>query len=498
MRNNSSEDSYDHPVVIETNLPAEAAEGFSSFFERYYVEANRPFIEPNSYRKSGSNDSFTFYWKLHAHNQIQQVFLDCVLKVSRTSIEISFQNMERANQLQYELTSRTIDDIQNIVTSYLQNTKMSSLYFVVGGSEEEHSEAPTHEGRAQRSALRRIFSGSSTNVFLLFLLLSYVLFFAVGSYALFILIAGQFIYLIFSDKIILTMGNVRPTVERPFVSIVSVRSTPEILQFLRHHGKKILQEIRDDVSNLHISISSGKSVDAATTQELKSSIVSIMARYGINSTFNDIEIRTKNVYEIVSKVAEKFRQSIPKIVILNTVISNASATGISAKHSSIMITAGSLEDLGDQELESIIGHELGHIKGHDPIILFSLTSFQFIGMFYLWYPLVLFLGLFYFVLAFWVIYAIGKILETRADTQSAIVLGNPDVLATALRKIGFRELYHEKYSPGIKLFDWFRFDPHPPIYFRISRMSQFVGKQIKHAFLSSLRDLVIGFFSALV
>lgn len=496
----STETPSEKSVVIETNLPEEAVAGFSSFFERYYVAANRPFIEQNSYQKMESPGIFEFFWEFKVHEKNQDLFLYCHLKVSQSSLELSIRNLDNANELQLALGDRTIDDVQNIASSYLQNTKMSSLYFVIGAGEEKHSEAPTEEGSTKRSVLKRIFSGNSTNVFLAFMLLSFILFFTIGFYALFLLIAFQFVYLVYSDRLILNMGNVRPTSERPLVSIVSVRSTPETLKFLRQHGKKILAEIRDDVSKLHVPVSMDKSLPPPSNQELKSSILSILSRYGISASMNDVEIKTTNVYEIVKRVAQKFNQAVPKMVIMNTVVSNASATGISAGRSSIMITAGSLEDLNDEELESIIGHEIGHVKGHDPTILFALTTFQFIGLFYLWYPLVLRLGLFYFVLAFWVIYAVGKILETRADTESAIVLGNPSAIASSLRKIGFRELYHEKYSPIVRILDWFRFDPHPPIYFRISRMSEFIGsgKEPKHAFLISLRDCITGFFSALV
>jgi heat shock protein HtpX len=125
------------------------------------------------------------------------------------------------------------------------------------------------------------------------------------------------------------------------------------------------------------------------------------------------------------------------------------------------------------------------------------TSFELFGRFFLWLPLFLYQPIIYFIIAFGAIFAIGKVLETRADTQSAIVLGTPDVMASALTKIGIRQLYREKYSPAAKLVDWFQFDPHPPIYFRVKRMSDFSSrKEVKHAFLVSLRDCIQGFIAA--
>jgi heat shock protein HtpX len=501
----TSASSSDKTVLIETEIPYEAVAGFATFFESYYVQFNRSNIDQNSYRKMQSGGTITFVWKLVVHNGNQEISLNCQLQISKASIKLHFRDLDGLNKYQAALLESTIDGVRNLTQSYLQNLKMTSLYFVVGSAEEEHTEAPTEEGSTQRSFLRRIFSGSSTNVFLLFTLISFFLFFIIGIYGLFFLLASQFVYLVYSDRVALNIGNVRPSVERPLVSVVSVACLPETVKFLKQNGKSIMKDIREDVSKLHlvynISSSSSASAGSATT-ELKSSILAILSKYGIKvKSADDVDIKTKNVYEIVKRVATKFGQSVPKIVIANTVVSNAAANGISASHSSIMITAGSLIDLTDEELEAIVGHELGHIKGHDPTIMFLITSFQFIGMFYLWYPLVEYLGLLYFVLAFWVIFAFGKILETRADTESAIILQDPGAVASSLTKMGFRELYREKYSPGARLLDWFRFDPHPPTYFRINRMSEFASGTTKihqHAFLISLRDLLTGFFSSVV
>jgi heat shock protein HtpX len=300
--------------------------------------------------------------------------------------------------------------------------------------------------------------------------------------------------LVFSDRIALNLGNVHPTVDRPLVTIVSVRSNRETLRALSTYGKKILPEIREEIT---------RSAQVPTTLserlQLKTTVLQILSKHGVQASVNDVEIKTRNVYGIVQRVSARFHRDPPRIVIANSLVSNAAATGISTKHSSIMITAGSLEDLDEAELESVIGHELGHIKGHDPVILFAVTSFEFFGRFYLWFPIFIAQPILYFIIIFGVIFGVGKVLETRADTESAIVLGTPDTMASALTKIGLRQLYHEKYSPTAKILDWFQFDPHPPIYFRVKRMSEFKPNGMggsRHTFLISLRDCIVGFFSA--
>ena len=234
----------------------------------------------------------------------------------------------------------------------------------------------------------------------------------------------------------------RPNAERPLVTIASVRANPETLKSISQHDKKILSQIRDEIMK-----SAAVAYSDAVNEQLKSTVIGSLLRHGIIASGKDITIKTRNVYRIVQEVAQKFGRQTPKITIANALVSNAAATGVSSSRSTVMITAGSLEDLNDEELEAVIGYELGHVKGHDPVILFATTSFEFLGRSYLWLPLLLNLGLFYFVLAFGPIFLVGKFLETRADTESDMVLGSPGALASALTKIGFRQLYREKYNP---------------------------------------------------
>jgi len=99
------------------------------------------------------------------------------------------------------------------------------------------------------------------------------------------------------------------------------------------------------------------------------------------------------------------------------------------------------------------------------------------------------------------IYFIGKFIEGRADLDSAKLIGQPQVMAEALRKIAFRKLFplikREPAFRGYRRIEWLQLAPHPPAYFRIARLNELKEpEKIKNTFLKSIKDSLNGFLRA--
>ena len=193
----------------------------------------------------------------------------------------------------------------------------------------------------------------------------------------------------------------------------------------------------------------------------------------------------------------------PKIVVSNTIVPNAAASGPSPSRGLVLITTGLLVQLEEDEILSVLGHEFGHLKGRDPLLLYGLTSAEFLFRFYVlfqFFPIIfssIFLFLIYFWLAFTVIFFVAKFFEARSDLVSAIQVGQPEVLAGALEKIGFQRLLFER-APSFRIQEWVGFDPHPPIYFRVERLQKLkTPVKIKYPLIQSIKDVFSGFFSSL-
>lgn len=484
-------------VQIQTELPSSAVSGLGDFIETHYLTPHIQHMVDGGFSSNKGADSRRYSWTLDPKNgtwltlPIGFPAVTVSLDISPAGATLDFTGFEPSDPGVTSVCDHVADDIRILTDSFLDHARRTSLHFVFSVGHTDHEVPPEAAGNVARQVLKRIFAGNNMNLYLMLIALSFIFVLFLGDYAIIAILAVQGVALVLSDRLMLGSGNVRVTEEHPEVAVVQVDCSPEVLKSLSLQGKRVVGQIKDQMDR---AVSAGNVDDPET----KVAIHGVLLKAGVNCALDDISVKESNPYNIVKDVSEKFGLPMPKITMMNSPVDNAAATGVSPHHASITITAGAIQDLSDAQLESVIGHEFGHIKGRDPIILFVVTMIMYLGGLFLWLPILLDLGFLYFLVAFGVIYLVGKFLETRADTESVAVLGGAGLLATALTNIGFTQLYFERYSPRARFLDWLRFDPHPPIYFRVARLWAMArkGGEIKHTLWVSVRDCISGFFGA--
>jgi heat shock protein HtpX len=166
------------------------------------------------------------------------------------------------------------------------------------------------------------------------------------------------------------------------------------------------------------------------------------------------------LHDLVERIVARNNLPKPKIAVINTRMPNAFATGKGPKSSVVAVTTGLMDILDTLELESVIAHEMTHIRNRDVLVLtlaslFStvawyLMQFGFYGGLYsggMGYGgnrsnnsagamiIVIAVAMLTWVISFLVIRAISRYREFAADRGSAQMTGKPVKLANALMKI---------------------------------------------------------------
>lgn len=88
----------------------------------------------------------------------------------------------------------------------------------------------------------------------------------------------------------------------------------------------------------------------------------IEAMYGVKEM---PEAGNSRIYSMVERLCRRIGIPTPKLMLSNIPIPNAFAYGSPLTGSRVALTRGLLETLEEEEVEAVIGHELGHIKHKD-------------------------------------------------------------------------------------------------------------------------------------
>ncbi|HJU73592.1 MAG TPA: zinc metalloprotease HtpX [Gemmatimonadaceae bacterium] len=156
------------------------------------------------------------------------------------------------------------------------------------------------------------------------------------------------------------------------------------------------------------------------------------------------------LYEMVDRLRQRAGLPMPTVAVAPHDQPNAFATGRNPEHSVVCVTQGLVRMLSRDELEGVIAHELAHIKNRDMLLqTFSatvagaITSLAHFAMFFGARdddgdsnP---FAGILMMILAplaaALIQMAISRQREFKADAVGAEIVGRPDGLANALRKL---------------------------------------------------------------
>jgi len=152
-------------------------------------------------------------------------------------------------------------------------------------------------------------------------------------------------------------------------------------------------------------------------------------------------------YNIVAMLAQRAGLPMPKVYVIDSPHPNAFATGRNPENAAVAATTGLLEMLSRDEVAAVMAHELGHIRNRDTLIMTmvatiagAISMLANFGMFFSSdsrnNPLALIGAVLLAPFAAMIVQmAISRTREFGADKAGAEICGDPDALASALRKI---------------------------------------------------------------
>jgi len=218
------------------------------------------------------------------------------------------------------------------------------------------------------------------------------------------------------------------------------------------------------------------------------------------------------LYNLLENLCISRGITMPKLKVMECDALNAFATGMNEKQYSITVTSGLIDRLNDAEIESVLGHELTHIRNGDvrmmviAVIIAGVISFFAELFFRLWFYggfrfrssrssddrrgggaglailIAVALIVVAYLLSFIIRLALSRSREFLADAGSVELTKNPDAMISALRKIEGRgelpgtpsalmEMCVDNPRQGFGEL----FDTHPSVDSRVAALVKFAG-----------------------
>ncbi|MEM7826732.1 MAG: M48 family metalloprotease [Candidatus Aenigmatarchaeota archaeon] len=169
-------------------------------------------------------------------------------------------------------------------------------------------------------------------------------------------------------------------------------------------------------------------------------------------SLDDLRKRTKSTAEFIESTCKKHNFNVPKLGIIADKNPNAFTYGSGRWNARIIITEGIFNYLNEKNIMAVYGHELGHIKNRDFIIMTIASAIiQLLYVFYVigtksresnkskrsyHFILGIISYIFYWIGQYIALY-LSRIREYYADQFSAEETGNPNYLSVALIKIAY-------------------------------------------------------------
>jgi heat shock protein HtpX len=215
------------------------------------------------------------------------------------------------------------------------------------------------------------------------------------------------------------------------------------------------------------------------------------------------------IYNLLENLCISRGIAMPKLRVADDDALNAFATGLNDKQYSITVTRGLINALNDQEIESVLGHELTHIRNGDvrmlviAVVIAGVISFfgELVFRMFFWgggrrssgggdrkgragAAIVIALALIalVWILSIVIRFALSRQREYLADSGSVELTKNPDAMISALRKIEGRgeipgansavmEMCIDNPREGFSNI----FDTHPAVDKRVEALVKFAG-----------------------